>query len=142
MSFRFIRILREQRWRMRCSKKHILRALAQISMLSLIRFSEARIWRESRELPDPTSTWQIKEECYVVPTMSTTLNRHGTEFKFIYVFSFFIQICIVFYTNSYEFIDTNSQNKNLCIDLYVIRRRGGEAIHLALSALPSPCVIC
>jgi hypothetical protein len=38
--FRFIRILSEQRLRMRCSKKHILRALALFSMLSLIGFSE------------------------------------------------------------------------------------------------------
>jgi hypothetical protein len=40
VSFRFIRILSEQRWRMRCSKKYILRALTLISMHSLIRFLE------------------------------------------------------------------------------------------------------
>jgi hypothetical protein len=40
VSFRCIIILSKQRWRMRCSKRHILRALALISTLSLIRFSE------------------------------------------------------------------------------------------------------
>jgi hypothetical protein len=40
VSFRFIKILSKQRWRTRCSKKYLLRALALTSMLSLIRFSE------------------------------------------------------------------------------------------------------